>query len=266
MIYRSGDTELFHATRGDGPVVVLLHPTPVNHSFWIPLASSLTGYRLILPDLRGHGRSQMGDKTGQAPLSIPVLAEDARKLLDTLEIEKAFFCGCSIGGYVLYELWRQAPGRVAGMAIFCSKPQPDSPANKAKRRETIAEIQAQGTGNFFDTMSQSLVGASARERNPELSGTVREMMKMEPGAVIAVQKALGNRPDSVPTAKTITVPLLVVAGGEDASSTPAEMAVMAHLDRDAEYHVLADAGHFAALEQPERTGALLRHFLDRNYR
>ena len=265
MIYRSGDTELFYATSGDGPEVVLLHPTPVTHSFWTPLASSLAGYRLILPDLRGHGRSQLGDKPGQAPLSMGVLAEDAQRLLDTLEIEKAFFCGCSIGGYVLYELWRQASDRVAGMAIFCSKPQPDSPANRAKRRETIAEIQAHGTDTFFDTMSQSLVGASARQRDPALSGTVREMMRMEPDAVIAVQRALGERPDSLPTARTIRVPLLVVAGGEDVSSMPAEMEVLAPLVRGAEYHVIGDGGHYVALEQPERAGAMLRTFLDRNY-
>jgi pimeloyl-ACP methyl ester carboxylesterase len=89
------------------------------------------------------------------------------------------------------------------------------------------------------------------------------MMTMEPEAVIAVQKALADRPDSVPTARTITVPLMAVAGGEDVSSTPAEMEVLAQSARNAEYHLLIDAGHFAAVEQPERAGSLLRKFLDR---
>ncbi|HVJ09754.1 MAG TPA: alpha/beta fold hydrolase [Acidisarcina sp.] len=266
MIYRSGETELFYATSGDGPEVVLLHPTPVDHRFWLPMAAFVEGYHLILPDLRGHGRSQLGDATGRAPLSIRVLAEDALRLLDKLEIEKAFLCGCSIGGYVLYELWRQAPERIAGMAIFCSKPQPDSPASKARRQETIAEIQAHGTDKFFDAMAQSLLGASARQRNPALAGTVREMMRMEPEAVIEIQRALGDRPDSMPTIKTIDVPLLAVAGGEDTSSSPSEMEVLGQLVHGAEYHMISDAGHYAALEQPERVGTMLGHFLDRKYR
>src|SRR5271166_6039296 len=109
--------------------------------------------------------------------------------MDRLEIEKAIFCGCSIGGYVLYELWRRAPERFAALAILCSKPQPDSPANKAKRKETIDQIRTHGTDPFFDTMSQTLLGASAKRRDPRLMTVVREMMTLEPEAAIAVQKA-----------------------------------------------------------------------------
>ncbi len=259
MIYQSGDAELFYASRGDGPNLVMLHPTPVNHEFWLPLADTMAGYHLLLPDLRGHGRSQLG----AGPLSMSVLAEDVVQLLDRLEIEKAFFCGCSIGGYVLYELWRRAPERIAALAIFCAKPQPDTPANKAKRKETIDQIRTHGTDAFFEAMSQSLLGSTSKRRNASLLAKAREMMTMEPEAVTAVQKALGERPDSVPTARTISVPLLVVAGGEDASSTPAEMEVLAQSARNAEFHLMMDAGHFAALEQPERAGGLLRTFLDR---
>jgi 3-oxoadipate enol-lactonase len=143
MIYQSRDAQLFCATSGDGPNVVLLHPTPVHHRFWLPVAETLPGYHLILPDLRGHGRSQLG----AGPVSVGMLADDVVRLLDHLEIDKALFCGCSIGGYVLYALWRRAPERIAAMAIFCSKPQPDSPANKAKRKETIAQVLTHGTSS-----------------------------------------------------------------------------------------------------------------------
>ncbi|MGA2743750.1 MAG: alpha/beta fold hydrolase, partial [Candidatus Sulfotelmatobacter sp.] len=55
---RSGDAEIAYWILGDGPPVVLLHPFPVNHEFWLPVADVLsTRYRVILPDLRGHGES-----------------------------------------------------------------------------------------------------------------------------------------------------------------------------------------------------------------
>ena len=58
----SGDAEIAYWALGDGPPVVLLHPFPANHEFWLPVAEPLsTRYRLLLPDLRGHGDSGVGE-------------------------------------------------------------------------------------------------------------------------------------------------------------------------------------------------------------
>lgn len=259
MIYESEETQLFYTSLGDGPEVVLVHPTPLNHRFWLPLAAKLPGYHLLLPDLRGHGQSQIGS----GRLNIAQLADDMIELLDTREIERAWFAGCSIGGYVLFELWRRVPGRVAGLIFCCSKPQADGPAARVRRQENIAQIRSRGIEEFFDAMSVSLVGSSTRRRQPAVVDQVRQMMALEPEVAVAVQQALAERPDSVATARTITVPTLVLAGGEDGSATPAEVEVLARAVRGAEFHLIEDAGHFAAFEQPERVGALVRSFLDR---
>ena len=59
--YFSDGSKLFYTTLGKGPSVVLLHPTPLDHRFWVPVAHHLAAkYRLIIPDLRGHGRSELG--------------------------------------------------------------------------------------------------------------------------------------------------------------------------------------------------------------
>ena len=59
---RSGDAEIACEVMGQGPSLVLLHPFPAHHEFWKPLAESLaTRYRVILPDLRGHGESGVGE-------------------------------------------------------------------------------------------------------------------------------------------------------------------------------------------------------------
>lgn len=260
MIYESEDAQLFYRLLGEGQDVVLLHPTPVNHAFWLPAAQSLTGnYRLILPDLRGHGQSQ----TGEGPITMARLARDVERMLDALEIERASFAGCSIGGYVLYELWRRMPQRVAAMAICCAKPQPDMPANQTKRRETMEQVKLRGTDELFDTMARTLVGPSAQRREAALVSQAREMMTMLPEAVIAVQQGLAARPDSVATAKTISVPTLVIAGGEDGASAPAEMEVLHQVIHGVEYHLIDDGGHFVPLEQPERVGGWLRKFFDK---
>jgi 3-oxoadipate enol-lactonase len=189
------------------------------------------------------------------------LAHDVAALLDTLELKAAVFAGCSIGGYVMLELWRQAPERMRALAFICSKPQPDTEAGLAKRVETIARIRREGAEGFFDTMANTLPGATTRERNPQLISAVRSQMTLSAERVIAVQAGLAVRPDSLPTVATISVPVLSIAGGEDGSVSPAEMEAFAAAPGGCTSHVLRDAGHLAAFEQPHRVAELLREWL-----
>ena len=262
--FTSNDAELFYTTVGKGPAVVLLHPTPCDHRFWLGVVDQLAGkYQLILPDLRGHGQSQAGN----GPITIEKLAADVERLLDALQINRALFAGCSLGGYTLYELWREVPIRISALAFCCSKPQADTEVNRAKREEWIAKICERGTREFIDSMLESLIGPTARQRAPERIAEAREMMQtVRPEAAIAIQQGLAARPDSVASARGIHVPCFVLAGGEDASSTPADMKLLAESIRSggygAEFTLLRDAGHYAPWEQPQMVGRLLRRFFD----
>ncbi len=255
---------------GAGMTVVFLHPTPLDGQYWRPLIEDLGGVRAIVPDLRGHGSSELGRNlpvggfalVPDAPvLTIAQLAGDVLALLDHLDVTEAVFAGCSIGGYVLLELWRRAPERMRGLVFVCSKPQADAEANLARRAANIRQLRAEGTARLFDGMAQSLIGATARERHPEIAGELRARMTLTPEAAVAVQAGLATRPDSVPTMATIDVPVLAIAGGEDSGVTPAEMEVFNTAPGGCEFHLLPDAGHFAAYEQPRKVAALLAEWL-----
>src|SRR5579864_7889747 len=93
---KSDDAEIAYWTFGDGPPVVLLHPFPANHEFWVPIADALsTRYRLILPDLRGHGESEIG----VGPATMEKHTADLAHVMDDAEVGRAPFIGVSIGGY-----------------------------------------------------------------------------------------------------------------------------------------------------------------------
>jgi pimeloyl-ACP methyl ester carboxylesterase len=255
---------------GSGLPVVFLHPTPLDREYWRPLVSLLPGVRAILPDLRGHGLTPLGfglpvggfALVPDAPvLTMQQLAADVLALLDQLGIEKAVFAGCSIGGYVLLELWRQAPERILGLAFVCSKPQPDAVANAGKRAVTIAQARSGGSAALFDGMVQTLTGATARRQRPAIANELRARMTISPEALVAVQAGLATRLDSVPDVATIRVPVLAIAGGEDPGVTAAEMQVFNDAPDGCAFHLLADAGHFAAYEQPEQVAALFRSWL-----
>jgi pimeloyl-ACP methyl ester carboxylesterase len=269
-MYFSDGARLGFRDSGAGLPVVFLHPTPLDREYWRPLTEDLAGVRAIVPDLRGHGISELGRKlpvggfsrVPDAPvLTMGQLAADVLVLLDYLDVPEAIFAGCSIGGYVLLELWRRAPGRMSGLAFVCSKPQPDTEASLVRRAANIAEVRAAGTDALFNGMTQSLVGATARERRPEIVAELRARMTLTPEAAIAVQAGLAMRPDSVPTVATIAAPVLAIAGGEDSGVTAAEMEAFSAAPGGCEFHLLPDAGHLAAYEQPQKVAALLAEWL-----
>lgn len=255
---------LFAVTIGSGPDVVLLHPTPVHHAFWLPVAQELADrYTLTLIDLRGHGQSSAGTGT----ITMSRLAEDVHAVLDASGIQRAAFVGCSIGTYTLYEYWRRFPEQMAALVCTCGKPQPDSAANRDTRCESIqAAQQPGGMEKFFDRMADTLIGPTARRHHPEIRTAARKMMNaVSLQAMLAVQRGLMERPDSVPTLATIHVPVCVVAAGEDQSSTPPEMQVIADQVPDGEFHLVENAGHYAPLEQPQTFASLIGEFLNRKY-
>ncbi len=270
--YRSDGAKLAFREAGAGLPLVFLHPTPLDGEYWRPLIEELAGVRAIVPDLRGHG-GPGGSELGILPvggfaavpdapvLTITQLALDVLALLDHLKVPTAAFAGCSIGGYVLLELWRQAPERVLGLAFICSKPQPDAEANLSRRAATIAQAREGKSAALFDGMAQTLIGATAQERHPEMIGQIRSFMTLTPEALVAVQAGLATRPDSVPTVATIEVPVLAIAGGEDPAVTPVEMEAFNSAPGGCEFHLLPDAGHFAAYEQPQKVAALLAAWL-----
>ncbi len=271
--YVSNGANLSYSELGSGLPVIFLHPTPLDHFYWLPMIAEMGEVRAIVPDFRGHGASELGmnlpvggfTRVPNAPvLSMGQLAADVLALMDHLALPEAVFAGCSIGGYVMMELWRRAPLRMRGLAIICSKPQPDAEVNLVKRMETIAKVRREGTAGVFDGNALTLIGASARKQRPEIVQEMRARMTLTPDAVIATQAGLATRPDSVPDIAEIDAPILAVCGGEDPGITETEMRAFEAAEGGCEFHLLADAGHFAAYEQPAKLAAVLapwlRHF------
>jgi pimeloyl-ACP methyl ester carboxylesterase len=269
--YESNSARLFFHESGSGLPVVFLHPTPLDHDYWRPLIENLAGVRAIVPDLRGHGQSELGTglpvgefaRVPDAPvLTMAHYASDVLALMDHLEVPEAILAGCSIGGYIALELWRRAAERILGLAFICSKPQPDTEAGLAKRVANIASVREHGTGPLFESMAQSLIGATARGRRPEMMDELLARMTVTPEAAIAIQAGMAVRPDSLPTVASITAPLLAVAGGEDPAVSPVDMeAFRAAPGGCCQRHLLPDAGHFAAYEQPEKVASLMADWL-----
>jgi 3-oxoadipate enol-lactonase len=257
---KSGDAEIFYRVLGEGTPVVLLHPFPVNHEFWLPVAEVLaTRYRVLLPDLRGHGDSGVGE----GPATMEKHAGDIARVLDDADLGRAPLIGVSIGGYALFEFWRRHRGRVAALGLCNTKAPADSSEARAGRLQAAGDVLERGTEPFFESMIPRLLGRSTRETRPDLvEGALRMMRKMPPEAVAQVQRGMAERPGSVDTLKTIDVPTLIVTGDEDILTGRNEAELMRQHISGSQLRVISKAGHYSAWEQPEEAGKLLRQFLD----
>ena len=259
----SDDAEIVYTTMGIGPPVILLHPFPVHHEFWTTAAQPLsTRYRLILPDVRGHGDSGVG----QGPATMGKHAEDLAKICDQEGVGRAAFVGVSIGGYILFEFWRRYRDRVQTLVLSNTRATAENDSSRAARLQSAADVLERGSEQFADSMLPKVLGKSTLEMRPDLAQTARSMMlKMSPEDVNLVQRGMAERPDSVPTLKTINVPTLVIAGEEDAAIPASEADLMRQNISGAQFRTIPKAGHYAAFEQPEAVGLLLRQFLDSAY-
>jgi pimeloyl-ACP methyl ester carboxylesterase len=257
---KSGETEIAYWTLGDGSPVILLHPFPAHHEFWLPVAETLAGrYRLILLDLRGHGESGIGE----GPATMAKHAADIARVMDDANVVRAPLIGVSIGGYALFEFWRKYRGRVAALGLCNTKAPADSAEGRAARLQAASDVLERGTEPFFETMIPRLLGKTTLETSPDLvEGALLMMRKMSPDDVAQVQRGMAERPDSLETLKTINVPTLLVTGDEDLMTGTNEAELMRHHIPGSQLRVIAKAGHYSPWEQPEEASRLLRQFLD----
>jgi len=258
---KSGDAEIVYRVIGNGLPVVLLHPFPANHEFWLPVADDLsTRYRVVLPDLRGHGDSGVGE----GPATMEKHVTDIARVMDDAEVGRVPLVGVSIGGYALFEFWRKHRGRVTALGLCNTKASADSVEARNGRLQAANDVLERGTEPFFQSMVPRLFAKTTREMRPDLvEGGLRMMRKMSPEDVAQVQRGMAERADSVEILKTINVPTLLVTGDEDILTGVNEAELMRQHIAGSELRIVAKAGHYSPWEQPEEVGRLLRQFLER---
>ncbi len=258
-IKRDG-AEIFYDVRGKGAPVVLLHPFPVNHHFWNEVTAHFEDqYQLILPDLRAHGQLQPGE--GAATMEKHAL--DMKAICDDVGIRRAVFVGVSIGGYILFEFWRQFRDRVQALVLANTRAGADSPEAREGREKSIEDLRQRGPVPFIEAMVPKLIGESTRRMRLDRVEAAHMMMsQMNVAGLTAALQGLAARPDSTLTLKTVDVPTLLIAGNEDTLTPVAEAQLMRLNITRSWLEVIPRAGHYAAMEQPEDFARLLGKFLE----
>jgi pimeloyl-ACP methyl ester carboxylesterase len=166
----------------------------------------------------------------------------------------------SMGGYVAFEIMRQAPARVERLALFSTSASPDTPEHEAERRRGMESLKLGRFVGVGQRLLPQLIHPS-RLADP-VAETVRDMAERVGGAAfLRQQEAILSRPDSRPVLAEIRVPTLVAVGDSDVLTPPAEARLIHEGIAGATLHLFETCGHLPALERPEESIALLRGWL-----
>lgn len=226
---------------------------------------------LLIPGLLGSARlyeTQIPELWRFGPVTIADPTRDdsmtaiARRILVDAPPRFAL-AGLSMGGYVAFEILRQAPARVARLALLDTTARPDTPEQSAARSEQVALAAAGRLDEVVDTQFPRLVHPEHRG-DARLRGTVRQMAQ-EVGAegFARQQKANADRADSRPGLEAIRVPTLVLVGEGDQLTPPDRAGEMAQAIRGARLVTVPGSGHLSTLERPrEVTHSLVEWLRD----
>ncbi|MCG6207896.1 alpha/beta hydrolase [Rhodopseudomonas sp. HC1] len=188
------------------------------------------------------------------------MAAIARRILS--EAPPSFaLAGHSMGGYIAFEIMRQAPERVARLALINTQARPDSPDASARRTRQVGEANAGRLHAVLDELYPGFVHPS-RADDHGLREIVHAMGDDVGGTGFArQQRAIMARTDSRPTLATIACPTLVLSGDTDNTIPNSLSQEMADGIRGAKLVIIPECGHLPQIEQPQATAAALAEWL-----
>jgi pimeloyl-ACP methyl ester carboxylesterase len=256
-----GDIELNVVERGGGLPLLLVHGFPLDHSMWQGQIDALAEHcRVIAPDLRGFGRSQLGSAK---VLTMEQLADDLAGLLEALHVhERVIFCGLSMGGYVGWQFWRKHRQRLLALVACDTRAAGDTGVAATARRELAARVLNEGSVAAAEAMLPKLFSPVTVQQRPDLVEQMRQVMLATPPETIAAAlEGLAVRPDVTELLPGIDVPTLVVVGQDDVIATVDEMQAIADAIPDAAWLVVPQAGHMSPLENPDVFNEALAEFV-----
>ena len=246
----------------DAPIVLLLHAFPLHGGMWAAQMDALArDHRVIAPDFRGFGQSEVGD--GQ--YAIDFFVDDLFSVLDATARhvgEPVAACGLSMGGYVLLRALEREPQRFGAIVLADTKAAADDDAAKLKRLDAVRALREGGVGPYAASFAAGALGPATRNERPDVAARVEAMVRSNPVAgIVGAQLAMAARTDTTAGLGSIAIPTLVVVGSEDAITPPAVAREMAGRIRNARFLELPRAGHLSPIEAPNAFNDAILSFL-----
>lgn len=246
---------------GAGQPVLLVHGFPNDGSAWDNIVPALSAkYKLIIPDLPGAGQSAL-----PPALSMELMADGLKAILDKEAIRKVIIAGHSMGGYTAMQFAVQFPERVQGISLVHALASADNAEKKENRRKAILLI-GKGMAEqemFLRGMAQNLFAESFAKAHPKVVQSIVDRgMRLPAASLIAFYQAIMDRSDKKELLPELDFPLQWIIGDEDTATPMKDALQQCHLSRINKVSVYSPCGHMSMEECPERLSADLLSFFD----
>ncbi len=254
--------EIFYQESGSGDPLVLLHGYPLSGALFERVRDRLNDtYRVVTVDHRGYGNS-----TTEAPVTdVATYAEDALAVMQELEIESAAIGGMSLGGPIVFEMYRQNPDVFDAMILIDSNHMAAGAIEAGIWDGAQTALNDAGeVGAIIPFLIPNILTGETRfETAPaQVDYLTQAMEQASLDGALGGAQVLATRPDSTETLQSVEVPVLVIVGRED-PVYPVELAQMtADAAPDGELAIIEGASHAAIFERPEESAAAIEAFLD----
>lgn len=238
--------------------IVLSHALGQDSSMWDLVANELAATcRVICPDTRGHGRSQIPSDG----LSMQELAADAARLIDEVaDGSPVVWVGLSMGGLIGQELAIRHPDKVKGL-VLAGTTSRYTDAGREAIGQRIATVESHGMSAVStSTMARYFSEAFRHTQQATVTRHQRLLEATDPEGYTACAGAICDA-DTTARLHQIRVPTLVVHGGQDQSILLETSQTLAKGIAGAQLVTLQDCAHLSAVEQPHAFADLLGEFV-----
>ena len=234
------------------PPLVLLHSLGTSLHVWDARAEARAArYRVIRPDLRGHGLSAVTP----GPYDMMALAREVLGALDALSVSSAHIAGLSIGGLIAQAMALQAPGRVRSL-ILCDTAMVIAPP--ANWHERARLVRAGGMAAVVEPVMARWVTPGFRDQ-PAALGLRQMLLRTDPEGYAGAAEAIAGADFSAQTPK-LALPAHVIVGAFD-ESTPVASAKALQAALGASLTVIPEAAHIPTIERPDAVSSAISSFL-----
>ena len=251
---------IFYEARGEGPTLMLLHGYPLSGALFARMRDELQqNFTVVTVDHRGYGKSEASENPG----TVEQYAKDAIAVMDKLGIEQAAIGGMSMGGPIVFEMFRQAPDRFSSMILIDTIAAPASPMEAGIWQGSQKRIEEKGVEGIIPFLMPQMLTGETRQSMPEVGAYLEGVMKnASKEAALGGAKALANRPDSEPTLEEIEVPVLVLVGLADpVYAFEISKGMADKIGDNAELAIIDGASHAAVFEKPVESAQAISNFL-----
>ncbi len=240
--------------------VLFLHAFPLSKEMFSEQFTLLEkeGIPYVALDYPGFG----DEPPLAGEVSIRTLTDFVVSRINSLGVRKLIPVGVSMGGYIMFELWRRYRELIKALVFVATRAEGETPEGRKARYDLIGRVRKEGTSFLIETMLEIQTSPKTKTDEDKVRKLICIMEKASSEGIVKTLRALADREDSSGLLNQIDVPTLVVAGKDDEKVTPPDIVKrIADGITGAEFVVLEDSAHLPPFENPPAFNEALIGFL-----